>query len=677
MDPSALNMAMIALMIAGYLGGAVMALLTRGSASRSLAAAGSVVGGTSGIVAAFQVMLSQGKFDLVIPSAEPLVRISFCLDPLGAFFLLLIGIVTIPAAVYGIGYTNRGPAGPAPRFLGCMLNLFFISMSLVVMASNVLTFLLFWEAMSFASYFLVISEHQDSETLSAGTWYAGMAHAGFLFITLALLISAAETHGMQFSEIRIAGLSPALKNLIFGLALLGFGSKAGLIPIHVWLPKAHPAAPSHISAMMSGVMVKLGIYGIVRMTIDLLGGGPSWWGGLVLALGAVSALLGVLYALMEHDLKRLLAYHTVENVGLISMGVGLAMIFRSYDLAALAAFALVAGLFHALNHGAFKGLLFLGAGAVLRATGTRNMEELGGLIRRMPVTSACFLVGAAAISGLPPLNGFASEWMLFQSLLSGVRIPHSFVAAMMAISVGILALTAGLAAACFVKAFGISFLALPRSQEAERAREVSHSMRFGMVFLAVSCIVIGVLPSWVASFLARAIAGLPGMDASAVTFRLGPLMAAPDQASRIFPTYLALVLIGVIAIIPLIFRLLRVNRSLRLGETWGCGRVGQTARMEYTSMAFAEPLRRVFAALYRPTKDLTIDFHPESKYFVQSIQYRSRVQTWFDEFLYEPAVRGVKQFGASGRWIQSGSVHRYISYIFLALLALLLLARWL
>jgi hydrogenase-4 component B len=670
-------MTFLALLIAGFLGGAITALLPRSSLSRRFAALGAVIGGIGALGAALQVLLLRQSIAITLSGADPLLRFTFCLDPLGALFLLLIGLVVIPSAVYGLGYTDHGPAAPPPRLLGCMLNLFFISMSLLVMAANVLTFLVFWEAMSLVSYFLVISESQDAETLSAGNWYAGMAHAGFALIAMSLLLSSAGTQGMLFSEIRQAGLSPLVKDIVFVLALLGFGSKAGLVPLHVWLPKAHPAAPSHVSAMMSGVMVKLGVYGIVRVSLDLLGGGPSWWGGLVLALGAISALLGVLYALMEHDLKRLLAYHTVENVGLIAMGVGLALIFRSNGLAPLAAFALVAALFHTLNHGAFKGLLFLGAGSVLHATGTRNMEEMGGLIRRMPVTSATFLIGAAAISGLPPLNGFASEWMLFQSLLAGVRIPHSFMAAMMAIAVGMLALTAGLAAACFVKAFGISFLALPRSRSAEQAHEASRSMRFGMIWLAAICILFGVLASWVASFLARAVAGLPGLDASSVTFQLGPLMTAPGQSSRIFPTYLALLLLGVVGVIPLLFRVLHVNLRTRTGESWGCGRTGQTARMEYTSTAFAEPLRRVFAALYRPTKDLTIEFHPESKYFVQSIQYQSRVRTWFEEYFYEPLGRGVRQLGSSGRWIQSGSIHWYITYIFLTLLVLLLLARWL
>jgi len=670
-------MTFLVLMTAGFLGGAVSALVPRGGLSRWLAAAGAVAGGACAMAAALQVLLKHGNISFALPGADPILALTFTLDPLGAFFLLLIGLAAIPAAVYGIEYTRCRTTDVPPRLLGCMLNLFFLSMSLVVMASGVFSFLLFWETMSLASYFLVISENQSAETLTAGGWYAGMAHAGFALIALALLLAAAGTPGMLFSEIRVAPLSPVLKDVIFGMALLGFGSKAGMVPLHVWLPRAHPAAPSHVSAMMSGVMVKLGIYGIVRISLDLLGGGPSWWGGLVLALGAGSALLGVLYALMEHDLKRLLAYHTVENVGLILMGVGLALIFHSNGLASLAAFALVAALFHTLNHGAFKSLLFLGAGSVLHATGTRNMEEMGGLIRRMPVTSACFLVGAAAISGLPPLNGFASEWMLFQSLLAGARIPHSFVAAMMGLAVGMLALTAGLAAACFVKAFGISFLALPRSAKAGHAHEVSRPMQFGMLFLAAVCIIIGILPSWVAPFLAHSVAGLPGIDASAVSFRLGLLMTSPGQASRTSPTILALLILLAIALIPLVFRILRVNLNLRFGESWGCGRVGQTARMEYTGTAFAEPLRRVFAALYRPTKDVTIDFHPESKYFVQSIQYESRVRTWFEEYLYDPIGRGVRQLGSSGRRIQSGSVHWYIGYIFLALLVLLLLARWL
>lgn len=661
-------------MIVGYLAGAAGAILFRGRAARLVIAAGAVCGAAAGIAAALQVLISRSAVAFAVQGADPLLGVTFEMDPLGALFLLLIGIVGIPGAVYSVGYSAHQAS---VRLSGSMLNLFFLSMSLVVMASGVVTFLVFWEAMSLTSYFLVISDKQDAETLSAGIWYAAMAHAGFMLVALAFLLLGADTPAMLFSEIRGGAFSPGMKNIAFVLALLGFGSKAGLIPVHVWLPRAHPAAPSHVSAMMSGVMVKLGIYGILRISLDLMGGGPTWWGGTILALGAASALLGVLYALMQHDLKKLLAYHTVENVGLISMGIGLALIFQSFGVGGLAALALVAALFHTLNHGVFKGLLFFGAGSVLHATGTRNMEDMGGLIRRMPVTSACFLIGAAAISGLPPLNGFASEWMLFQSIMAAANIPHSLFAALMAAAVGILALTAGLAAACFVKAFGISFLAIPRSREAEKAHEAPAAMRFAMVALAGACILLGVLPSWAATFIARSVAFLPGITSSAVDFRFGFLMWAPGQSSRISPSVTALLLVLALIMIPVAFRLFRVNPKLRVGETWGCGRLNQSPRMEYTSTAFAEPLRRIFSALYRPTKDVTIDFHPESKYFVQSILYKSEVRTWFDELLYEPLNRGIQRLGAAGRRIQSGSIHLYIGYIFLTLLVLLLLARWL
>ncbi len=669
-------MILLYLMIGFYLLGALVALFQPGPSSRKLANLAPAAAAASGIAFAFPVLLSGAPVSFEIPASLALLTFSFRLDPLGAFFLIVIGVGAIPASIYAIGHIRHEGEESPRRAQECMLNLFLMTMSLVAMADNVVTFLICWEAMSISSYLLVISENQSSETLSAGSWYAGMAHAGFGLIAASLLLAAAGTRSMSFAEIRGLGLAPDLKDAVFLLALLGFGSKAGLVPLHVWLPRAHPAAPSHVSALMSGVMVKLGIYGLVRVSLDLLGGGPPWWGGLVLSIGVISALLGVLYALMQHDLKRLLAYHTVENLGIISMGVGLALIFRSHGLAALAAIALTAALFHTLNHAAFKGLLFLGAGSVLHATGTPNMEEMGGLIRGMPVTAACFLVGAAAISGLPPLNGFASEWMLFQSLLAGIWIPHSFATAMLALTIGMLALTAGLAAACFVKAFGISFLAIPRSDPARNAREVPGAMRFGMMFLAAVCILLGILPSLVVPFLSRAAGRMRGIDAAGVTFQLALPVDFGSQSSQISPLVLALLLIGVIAAIPLLLRLLRVRGGIRSAESWGCGRIVQTARMEYTGTAFAEPLRRVFGDLYRPTRDITVGVLPESRYFVQSIQYRSQVRSWFDEFLFTPLDRAVQRLGGMSRWLQSGSVHWYIAYLFLALVLLLLISRW-
>jgi hydrogenase-4 component B len=545
-------------------------------------------------------------------------------------------------------------------------------MSLVTMADNALTFLLMWEGMSLTSYFLVITEANEEGTLRAGVWYVAMTHAGLAMLLAAFALLMSGGSG-SFADLRAnaATLSPAARNAVFALAFLGFGSKAGLVPLHVWLPMAHPAAPSHVSALMSGVMIKMGVYGMVRVTLDLLGGGPAWWGSTVMLIGASSALIGILFALMENDLKRLLAYSSVENIGIIFIGVGAGLIFEARGMQAAAALAFVAALYHALNHAAFKGLLFLGAGSALHATRTRDMNLMGGLIKRMPWTSACFLIGSIAISGLPPLNGFVSEWMLFQSLLPGVTLSQPVAAALATVAVGLLALTGGLAVAGFVKAFGVTFLAIPRSEAAEHAHEAGMSMRVGMGLLAAVCVALGLAPFAVAPRLGRVIAGLDGLPAVSPPFSFDLSLKTSGGFAQMSPTLIGLGLLLLVGLAPLALALLRVNRRLRVSESWGCGRIGQTPRMEYTATAFAEPLRRVFAELYRPTKELTIDFHPESKYFVQSIEYRSEIRSWFEEFLYDPLVKSARWVSVNVRKLQSGSLHGYVAYLFIALLALL------
>jgi len=475
---------------------------------------------------------------------------------------------------------------------------------------------------------------------------------------------------------RSASLTPGTRDAVFTLALLGFGTKAGVAPLHVWLPMAHPVAPSHVSALMSGVVIKMGVYGLLRVTIDLLVGGPPWWGGLVLGVGTVSALLGVLYALMEHDLKRLLAYHSVENIGIIFIGIGAGLMFQSFGLPTLATLGIVAGMYHTINHACFKGLLFLGAGSVLHAVGTRNMEEMGGLIKRMPRTAFFFLLGSCAISALPPLNGFASEWLVFQALLGGSAIPQPEVAVVMPIAVAMLALTSGLAAACFVKAFGITFLAIPRSPRAEQAHEAPRSMQAGMATLAVACVALGLAPFAVVPLLGASLAGLGGVAPAAMEFTLALPLQVPGTSGQMSPPLLALGLVLGVALVPFVLRMLGADRRLRVGDTWGCGRIGQTPRMEYTATAFAEPLRRVFAELYRPTRDLSIDFHPDSKYFVQSIEYRSEIHPWIERLLYDWPLQGLHGAASWVRRLQGGSLHLYLFYLTLAFLILLTAARW-
>jgi hydrogenase-4 component B len=389
----------------------------------------------------------------------------------------------------------------------------------------------------------------------------------------------------------------------------------------------------------------------------------------VLAVGAASALLGILFALMEHDLKRLLAYSSVENVGIVFVALGAGWMFHAYGLSALAALAFVAGLYHVVNHACFKALLFLGAGGVLQATHTRNMEALGGLIKRMPRTAALFLVGAVAIAALPPLNGFVSEWLVFQALVGGAAVPRAEVAVLMPLAVAMLALTSGLAAACFVKAFGITFLGVARSAAAERAEEVPLAMQAAMALLAAACVALGLGAFVVAPALGAVVAGLGGLPDTPVALAL--TLHVDGAVGRMSPTLLAVGL-GLLAVaVPLAVRVAGAARAVRFDDTWGCGRIVQTPRMQYTATSFAEPLRRIFAEIYRPSEDLTVDFHPASRYFIQSIAYRTRILPWFERYLYEPVIAATRSAGERTGAIQSGSVHAYLSYVVGALVVLL------
>ena len=613
-----------------------------------------------------------GSFELLVPGLLPFAGgFALGMDRLSAFALLIITAGAIPPIFYAIGYAKHYKERQA--MLGFMINVFVPSMMLVVLSRNVLTFLVCWEAMSLTSYFLVMTDSDATETRTAGWLYLVMTHAGLAVLLIGFLIMSQASGSFMMSEWARAGVDIHLRDAAFLMMAVGFLSKAGAIPFHIWLPRAHPAAPSYVSALMSGIMIKIGIYGLIRIGFDWLGQGPGWWGVLILMVGAVSALLGVLYALVESDLKRLLAYSSVENIGIILLGAGAGMIFHSYNLASLAALALLAALYHSLNHAVFKGLLFLGAGSVVLGAGTRNMEEMGGLLRRMPQTGAFFLIGSLAISAMPPFNGFISEWLTFQALLLSFQVPVQFVNLIFALSIAALALTAGLSAACFVRAFGITFLALPRRQTSEPAHESLWTMRVSMGLLAITCLVLGVVPALILQPLSRAVGELLGARPE-LSFTWGTLAAANAFAS-IAPLWIAVILLLFIFATWLGLRVLGTNFRRRYYETWGCGRALQTTAFQYTAAAFANPFRRVFAFLYRAVEETEIEAHPESRFFVRTITYRHQSRSIIEDTLYLPIVTLVRRIAAKARTVQSGNVHSYLLYILLALLTLLVFAR--
>ncbi len=618
--------------------------------------------------------LTRHTFNLVLPDLLPFGGgFALGLDLLSSFFLLIIATSAIPAAFYAIGYTKQYTGRDLS--LGLAFNIFIVSMAVVVLARNVLTFLFFWEVMSLASYFLVMTDGDREDTYAAGWLYAVMTHAGLACLLIGFLAMSQYTGTLVMADwSRAATALPAsARSAVFVILAVGFLSKAGAVPFHIWLPRAHPAAPSHVSALMSGVMIKLGVYGLIRIGFDWLGAGPAWWGVLILILGGISALLGVLDAIIESDLKRVLAYSSVENIGVILLGAGAGLLFRNYNLQPLAALALTGALLHCLNHAIFKSLLFLGAGAVVHATGTGNMEEMGGLLRRMPQTGALFLVGSLAISAMPPFNGFVSEWLTFQSLLLSFQIPERLFNLVFALSIAALALTAGLAAACFVRAFGITFLALPRSPRVDHAHEAHWTMRISMALLAAAVFVLGIGPSLALRPLAAVTGEFIGQPAD-LTFSFKNISAA-GVFSAIAPGPLAVLLGALMLSMWVGLRIGGANFRRRYYETWGCGRAVQTARFEYTALAFANPFKRVFASFYKPVAQTEVQSHTESRFFVKTITYRQESRSIIEDSIYAPLGATVRRISARARSIQSGNVHSYLLYMLLALIVVLLVAK--
>jgi len=598
------------------------------------------------------------RIQWAVPGGEFALQI----DALAAWFLLPTLLLAVLAAVYGMGYlsgeTHHRPTAP----LWFFFNLLVASMAVVLMARNAVLFLTAWEVMALASFFLVTFKDEKESVRRAGWTYLIATHLGTAFLLALFILLGRQTGSLDFGVWAQAGTAdPRPASLLFMLALIGFGSKAGMIPFHVWLPEAHPAAPSHVSAVMSGVMIKTGIYGLMR-SLTFFGDPLPWWGWLLIALGIASGILGVLFALAQHDLKRLLAYHSVENIGIILLGLGLGVLGSSVGSPALAILGFSGCLLHVLNHALFKGLLFLGAGGVLRATGSAEMEHLGGLLKRMPLTAVTFLVGAAAISGLPPFNGFVSEMLVFMGGLQAVADGEVTAVLAGAGAVAGLALISGLAIACFTKAFGIVFLGEPRSHHAVSVTESPRTMVVPMGILAALCLAVGLTAPWIIGSVAQTVVlttHVPPSTVDQAVAGLAELFAKVAIAG--------LLLMLVCGLLILLRRRLLRDRRVETAVTWDCGYASPTTRMQYSASSFAQPITEAFKGVLRTHMRVQMPALP----FPERASFASETPDPCLERFYKPGFSGIAVLASKLRWLQHGNIHLYVLYIALALLATL------
>lgn len=694
-------------MLALYVLGVILSLVLQQARAITITAALCVAtGGVAAMVAGIGVLggapAPRGVLDTNLPFGE----LSLHLDMLSAFFLTMIGLVSLPVAIYSIGYLAHSRGLRRLRAFGALFNLLLLSLVLIVSAADGIVFLMAWEAMAFLSYLMVNFDYEDVSVIRSGFMMLAISELGTIgiFIAFLLLYQASGSFGYEALRAAAPALAVPLRSAVFLLAFTGFGAKAGILPLQLWLPEAHPAAPSHISALLSAVIIKLGIYGMLRFLLDFLGGSgvdPAWWGLTILCIGALTALVGILYSVVQDDLKRVLAYSSIENIGIILAGLGAALTFRAYHLTALAAIAAIVTLYHVLNHAVYKGLLFLGAGSVQHATGTRELAKLGGLIRLMPWTALFFIVAALAISAVPPFNGYISEWMLLETLLQSFAIPDTLTKVIIAIAGALLALTAGIAVTAFVRAYGVSFLALPRSKEAAGAHEAPLSMRLAMGFLAFFCLALGVLPTFVIPALDRVTTPLlgqsvlnqvvpplftnhPGDYQLLITLGGGlfsgwlpvnglVVIAAPAFSTIDSPTYLFLAEILLVGIVLLAVRALRPLGSRRVGRVWAGGIPRFTASMTYTGLAYSNPIRLIFHSLYRSHASTGETEGAAARHREGHITYQQEIPPPFERILYQPLLNFWGGLTRRTRIIQSGNVNHYVAYIFVIVLIVLIL----
>lgn len=655
-----------------WLVAALAALLAGHSAGLRCSAAASGLGGAAALSGGLALLVHHRTYASSFGGATVVGPLALRATPLAAVFIALLGLVALAVACYAPRY-HRPSAGTALYLASFQLAL--LACLVLLVAGNITVFLVGWESMALLSYFVIL-RHQGGVGVAAGAfWFLALSEVGFVLIVAAFVLLAVRTGTMDLQLIaeRAGRLPGTTRSAVYLLALFGFGFKAGLVPLHVWLPEAHPVAPADGSAFLSGLVVKLGVYGILLFAFDLLGTGPVWWGLLTMGIGALSAVIGILYALTEREIKRFLAYSTIENIGVIITAGGAAMTFASYGQRPLSAFLLLAALYHTANHGVYKTLLFLEAGVVEHATGTLDMDRLGGLVRRLPRSSVIALVGTLGIAALPPLNGFVSEWLIFQGLFQGFRIPSHLVGILIVVAAACLGLTGGLAINAFVRSFGIPYLGMPRTREAATAVERGQPL-MGPALLAVVCVLLSVGAPLV-------IIGLAGAVAATTGVRLQPdvlidkltVIPAHTNFSAFSPTYLSVFLVAALAVPSLMYLAGRPAASNRTVPVWDGGLVTFKPRMQYSAMTFAAPVRVTFDRLYQPSVSLRrASDDPAGR--SGPVHYESEASPLFLRWLYRPAVRLVEGLADLVRPIQSGDVNLYLLYIFIVVLIAYLLA---
>lgn len=625
----------------------------------------------------FIIILSENKITelLNINSSIQFLTINITVDVLSAFFILILSILVCCVSIYSIGYTSH--------YYGiknvCVFNVLYVSfiilMLLVFTSGNLIFFFMTWEAMAVISYFLVVFESEKKENQQAGLIYIVMTHLGTAFLVIAFMIIFKYTHSLQlFGTTEL--IPSGIKNLLFLLFLIGFSTKAGVVPLHIWLPYAHPSAPGNISALMSGIMIKTALYGILRFIFCFLGIEATWWGYTILVIGILSAVLGVLYAYIEQNIKKMLAYSSIENMGIIFIGLGISMIALSKESFFVGALALTASLLHCFNHTLFKGSLFLGVGSIQYATHSKNLEDLGGLIKVMPVTAFLFLGSALSISAIVPFNGFISEWLTYQSLFASISPGQAGKDILFILAAAALGLSGALAAACFIKLFGISFLGLPRSVQASQAKEVPLIMNIGTGLLVSLCLLFGLFPIAVIKIVDKVIISVTG--ASVVgQLQSGFLMVnypLEINENSISPFTALALLILLIALTLIIIRLLGGPYKERKYGTWDCGFESLNARMQYSATAFSKPVKIVFKMFFKSSRDLKIIGGPT--YYPNSIEYTITTESVFEKYVYVPVLLFVTDWSRRLKFmIQTGSIHTYLLYIFIAVILLMLYNR--